>query len=90
MKDCKYSATIKIGKPKGIKYTYIIGSKTEYKRSSISAKESEGTLEVKISANDITALMASSNYVMKAVKTAESALGTRIPQKSGSAKFKNI
>ena len=82
MSGRRYNAQLKIGKHQGIKYSQIIGSRTKYKRSDIKINENKSELTVLINASDITALIASSNYVMKAIKTAESALGAKIPQKA--------
>ena len=80
-----YSATIRIGKAAAIKYTDAIGPISSYKRSKIKVTETKNEMTAFIKADDITALMASSNYVMKAAKVAEGALGVKIPQKKRSA-----
>ncbi len=80
-----YSATIRISKAAAIKYTDAIGPISSYKRSEIKVVETKNEMTAHIKADDITALMASSNYVMKAAKVAEAALRVRIPQKKRSA-----
>jgi hypothetical protein len=80
-----YSATIKISKAAPIKYTDAFGPISSYKRSTIKVTETKTGITASIKANDIIALMASSNYVMKAAKAAESALGAKVPQKKRSA-----
>ena len=80
-----YSATIRISKAAAIRYTDAIGPISSYKRSEIKVAETKNEMTAHIKADDITALMASSNYVMKAAKVAEAALRVRIPQKKRSA-----
>ena len=79
-----YSATIRISKAAAIKYTDAIGPISSYKRSKIKVTETNKGMTAFIKAEDITALMASSNYVMKAAKVAEAALGVKVPQKKRS------
>ncbi|MEM3841407.1 MAG: hypothetical protein QXN59_01790 [Candidatus Micrarchaeaceae archaeon] len=82
MNAAQYAANFKISKRAEIRYSTIIGNRLEYKRSNISVKEAKQFVNVHINASDITALIASSNYVLKAVKTAEAALTAKIPQKN--------
>lgn len=80
-----YNATIRIGKAAPIRYVDAIGPISSYKRSRIKVTETKMEMTASIKADDITALMASSNYIMKAAKSAESALKAKIPQKKRSA-----
>jgi tRNA threonylcarbamoyladenosine modification (KEOPS) complex Pcc1 subunit len=66
-----YSANIRIPKRNGLKYTKIIGKISTYKRSGIEIKEGKKALDISITADDITALRASMNSIMRDLQVVE-------------------
>ncbi|MCL5262488.1 MAG: hypothetical protein M1390_01460 [Candidatus Marsarchaeota archaeon] len=68
----RYTARITIAKRLPIKYSKMVGSYKAYRRSSISTKESTHSISISIAANDVTALRASLNSVMRDIHIIES------------------
>lgn len=82
----RHNANIKISKQKGIAYKKIIGVNKSYKRSKIKISENKNCVYISIDANDITALRASANAVLRELQVIESVAA--IPQNQN--KSKNI
>ncbi len=73
-----YSSKLHISKLPGLDYSKIIDVKSKYKRSSISVKEGESSIEFRIGAEDPVALRASVNAVMRSIEIIENAYRARI------------
>jgi tRNA threonylcarbamoyladenosine modification (KEOPS) complex Pcc1 subunit len=69
----KYSTTIVIPKKLKIPYLKALGSMKEHKRSGISIKETDQELRITIQTEDITALRASVNAVIRDISVIEAA-----------------
>ncbi len=66
-----YVASIAIPKIRDTSYITILGNQREQKRSGVSIAEREGSLEISITAKDITALRASMNSIMRDIQAVE-------------------
>ncbi|MDE1857103.1 MAG: hypothetical protein KGH98_03405 [Candidatus Micrarchaeota archaeon] len=70
-----HRAEITVTKSAGVNYLKVIGSKREYKRSSVSMSETKTEITVRIKAEDPTALKASINSVLNDIEIVEKAGG---------------
>jgi tRNA threonylcarbamoyladenosine modification (KEOPS) complex Pcc1 subunit len=68
-----YSAELRIPKLKGLVYKRLIGKIVMYKRSKVSLREDKNFMYVAITADDVTALRASANSIMRDVQIIEKA-----------------
>ena len=64
-----YEAEIRIEKSSRIDYKKALGEIKEHNRSGIKITETKSTVNIKIKTNDITALRATMNAVMRDVQT---------------------
>jgi tRNA threonylcarbamoyladenosine modification (KEOPS) complex Pcc1 subunit len=66
MEERKYSSIIKVPKEgSGIKYIGILEKRKAYKRSEVSVEESNSNLNISVNADDLNALKASTNGILR-------------------------
>ncbi len=75
-----FTAVISLKKGGRVSYTRLIGRISEYKRSSISMRETPSEFTVRIEAKDATALKASLNAILKDIQVIESVRRVKVPQ----------
>lgn len=68
----RISAVVMIPRIKGLSYNGLIRQTERYKRSSISISNAGTAIKVRISADDVTALRASVNAILRDVQVIES------------------
>lgn len=76
----RINSEITIKKGHKAHYTKIIGKQKEHKRSRTIMSEDDNSIYIKIDAEDIPAMRASINSVMRDVQTIESAAGKTVPK----------
>ncbi len=84
-----YEAVFTISKKKGINYKSLLSGSKSHPRSKLTIKENATELNIKIHAEDLSALMASSNTVFKEIKLVEQMYSISI-NSVNKAKSKNI
>ena len=69
----KYTTTIMIPKSLKINYGKALGELREHKRSGMKIQETQTTIKITIETNDLTALRASANSIIRDISVIESA-----------------
>lgn len=78
-----YKVTMVLLKKEPALYTKIIGKARQYERSDMQVKESKNRITISITANDLAAMKASINSVMRDLQTLENVVGSLPAPTSG-------
>lgn len=86
----RYSAALRMAKSTPLSYAKIIGKGRKHKRSSVSLRENAASISISVDADDMAALRASLNNIMRELAVVDGIAKSDFRKSSSRRKSKNI